>query len=79
MSALVLAQSEKALLMYVLLTLPSVVSATRRRLHDSGHSSWWLLAGLLPVIGTLMLLLQLLRKGQPHHNRFGPNPRVWLE
>ncbi|MFE8729916.1 DUF805 domain-containing protein, partial [Aeromonas hydrophila] len=35
--------------------LPSLAVAVRR-LHDTDRSGWWLLIGLIPVIGTLVLI-----------------------
>jgi uncharacterized membrane protein YhaH (DUF805 family) len=69
--------TEAALLGYVVMTCPALISSICRRLHDSGYSLRWLFMGLVPVLGTLFLLYGLLKKGEPYHNRFGPNPRVW--
>ncbi len=44
-----------SLLVSLALLLPSI-AVTARRLHDIGRSAWWLLIGLLPFIGTIMLL-----------------------
>ena len=38
------------------LLLPSLAVAVRR-LHDTGRSGWWLLIGLIPVIGTIVLIV----------------------
>ena len=38
------------------LLLPSLAVGARR-LHDTGRSGWWLLIGLIPVIGTLVLIV----------------------
>lgn len=38
------------------LLLPSLGIAARR-LHDTGRSAWWLLIGLLPVVGPIVLLV----------------------
>ena len=35
--------------------LPSLAVAARR-LHDTDRSAWWLLLGLIPIIGTLVLI-----------------------
>jgi FAD/FMN-containing dehydrogenase/uncharacterized membrane protein YhaH (DUF805 family) len=46
-----------------------------RRLRDRGRSPWWLLAGAVPVLGPLWLLIELgLRKGTPGENPHGPDP-----
>ncbi len=38
------------------LFLPSLAVAVRR-LHDTGRSGWWLLIGLIPIIGTIVLIV----------------------
>ena len=45
-----------------------------RRLHDTDRSGWWLLIGLIPVIGTIVLLVFLISGGTRGTNRFGPDP-----
>ena len=62
----------------VLVSLFGIVptfSAGVTRLHDRDHSAWWLLWGLLPLIGPILLLVQqgfLAGTGRP--NRYGPPP-----
>ncbi len=48
---------------YFLLMVIPVWSATVRRLHSLPKSGWWLLLGLVPVIGWFILLIWLLQKG----------------
>lgn len=48
---------------YYLLMIIPVWLATVRRLHSLPKSGWWLLLGLIPVIGTFILLIWLLQKG----------------
>lgn len=45
-----------------------------RRLHDTGRSGWWWLIGLIPVVGTIVLLVFLLQPSQPYDNQYGPVP-----
>lgn len=68
---------ERALLYYVLLTCPALLSSSCRRLHDAGYPAWVLVLGVVPILGNVFLVYCLLKLGQPYHNRFGPNPRVW--
>lgn len=42
-----------------------------RRLHDIDRSGWWLLLGLIPIVGTLVLLYFLVQPGTVGSNRFG--------
>jgi uncharacterized membrane protein YhaH (DUF805 family) len=56
-------------------TVPSI-AATVTRLHDRDHSAWWLLWGIVPGIGWLVLFVTIGLLGtQPHPNRHGPPPR----
>lgn len=53
--------------------LPSLAVAARR-LHDSGRTAWWLLIGLVPIIGAIVLLVFFVLESQPGDNVYGPNP-----
>ena len=50
-----------------------------RRLHDIGRCGWWGILIILPVVGWLILLFFLLRKGQECENRYGPPPIYFFE
>ncbi len=54
--------------------IPSLV-VTVRRLHDTDRTGWWILIGLIPVIGGIVLLIFMLLDSQPGANRYGPNPK----
>ena len=56
------------------LLLPSLAVSVRR-LHDTGRSGWWLLIGIIPLIGTIVLIVFLAQDGEPSANRFGANPK----
>ena len=43
-----------------------------RRLHDTDRSGWWLLIGLIPVIGWIVLVYWYASEGTPGTNQFGP-------
>ncbi|MFT3997824.1 MAG: DUF805 domain-containing protein [Asticcacaulis sp.] len=46
-----------------------------KRWHDRGRSGWWLLIGLVPVIGQVWTLIECgFLAGQRTGNRFGPSP-----
>ena len=53
------------------LLLP-LIAVGARRLHDSNHSGWWQLLGLIPVAGWLVMLIFFLLPGEEDDNRFGP-------
>lgn len=46
-----------------------------RRLHDRNKSGWWLLVGLIPVLGVFWMLIECgFKRGTDGDNRFGPSP-----
>ncbi|MCA8881432.1 MAG: DUF805 domain-containing protein [Rhodobacteraceae bacterium] len=62
-----------SLLASVALLLPSL-GVGARRLHDTGRTGWWLLIGLIPIVGILILLWWFTRPSvdTPEAERFGP-------
>jgi len=67
-------------ILYVLVALAMLLpnlAVLVRRLHDAGHSGWWLLIGLLPLIGAIVLLVFTLQgSDQPNQWGNGPDERV---
>ncbi|MBB5189897.1 uncharacterized membrane protein YhaH (DUF805 family) [Silvimonas terrae] len=55
--------------------IPSMAVAIRR-LHDGDHAGWWLFMALLPIVGSIVLLVFMLQQSTPGPNRFGPSPRL---
>lgn len=53
--------------------IPSL-AVSIRRLHDVGKSGWFLLISLIPVIGSIWLLILYIKDSAPGNNVFGPNP-----
>lgn len=53
--------------------LPSLAVGARR-LHDIGRSGWWLLIGLIPVIGLIVLIYFYVQPGERGPNPYGPDP-----
>lgn len=62
--------------LYTLATALPGLAVTVRRLHDSGTSGWWVLIGLVPLLGTLVLLILLVLPGTSGANVYGPDPRA---
>jgi uncharacterized membrane protein YhaH (DUF805 family) len=60
--------------LYVLATLIPFLAVGVRRLHDTGRSGWWMLIGVIPIIGAIVLLIFAVRDSQPTDNKYGPNP-----
>lgn len=56
------------------LLIPSIAVAIRR-LHDTNRSAWWILIGLLPILGALVLIVFYVLDGTPGPNRFGEDPK----
>lgn len=54
--------------------IPSLAVGVRR-LHDTDRSGWWLLIGLIPLIGLIVLIVFFVMDSQPGQNRFGANPK----
>ena len=55
----------------VLAFLLPLLAVGARRLHDIGKSGWFLLLGLIPVIGGLVLLYFMVQPSQPESNAYG--------
>ncbi|MCF8070142.1 MAG: DUF805 domain-containing protein [Desulfobacterales bacterium] len=55
------------------LIVPSI-SITARRLHDISKSGWWQLVALVPVIGSIVLIIFCVMDSHPQ-NQYGPNPK----
>jgi uncharacterized membrane protein YhaH (DUF805 family) len=55
------------------LLVPSIAAGVRR-LHDTDKSGWWLLLGLIPVVGAIVLIVFLCQRGTVGPNQFGPDP-----
>jgi uncharacterized membrane protein YhaH (DUF805 family) len=61
--------------LYSLAILVPSIAVGVRRLHDSGRKGWWMLIGLLPLIGALVLLYFFIQDSQPGSNEYGANPK----
>lgn len=54
--------------------LPNLGLAVRR-LHDTGRSGWWVLLGLIPVVGWIILIVWYCAPSQ-QNNQYGPTPNI---
>lgn len=61
--------------LYSLAVLLPALGLAVRRLHDTGRSGWWILIGLVPLIGGIVLLVFYVLDSQPGTNQYGPNPK----
>lgn len=51
------------------------LAVTVRRLHDTDRSGWWILIGLIPLVGFIVLLIFTVQDGTPGPNKHGPSPK----
>ncbi|MER7518447.1 DUF805 domain-containing protein [Streptomyces sp. NPDC126499] len=63
-------------LIYVLAVLIPSLALSVRRLHDTGRSGWWILIGLIPLVGFIILLVFYCSEGDQAQNAHGPNPKL---
>lgn len=52
------------------LFIPSLAAAVRR-LHDTGRSGWWFLIAIIPLIGTILLIIWLASDTKQENNQWG--------
>ena len=61
---------------YALAILIPGIAVGVRRLHDTNRSGWWLLIGLVPLIGTIVLIVFMVQDSQTGDNLYGQNPKT---
>ncbi len=61
-------------LLGLILFLPTL-AVTIRRMHDTDKSGWWILIGIIPLIGQIILIIFLAQDSQTGSNKWGPNPK----
>ena len=52
------------------------LAVTVRRLHDTGKSGWLYLLALIPYIGSLIIFIFTVIKGDRGDNKYGPDPKA---
>jgi uncharacterized membrane protein YhaH (DUF805 family) len=62
-------------MLYGLAVLVPGIAVSIRRLHDTDRSGWWLLLGLVPLVG-LVLIVFLVEDSMTSTNRYGQNPKL---
>lgn len=45
-----------------------------RRLHDTGKSGWWVLISLVPIVGSILLIVWMCKDSEGD-NAYGPCPK----
>lgn len=61
---------------YALAVFIPGIAVSVRRLHDTNRNGWWLLIGLIPLIGAIVLLVFMVQDSQPGENQYGSNPKT---
>lgn len=67
-------QTTSGILSLVLL-LPGL-GLSVRRLHDINKSGWWILLGLIPVVGAIVIIIWFAQNSQMQDNQYGPVPNM---
>ena len=62
-----------SILFMLAMVLPGL-SVSVRRLHDTDRSGWWLLVGLVPILGMFAVLAFMVIPGSDQTNRYGGVP-----
>lgn len=65
-------------MLYALAVLVPGLAVSIRRLHDTDRSGWWLLIGLIPILGAVALIVFMAQDSDAHENHYGPNPKLHL-
>jgi uncharacterized membrane protein YhaH (DUF805 family) len=60
---------------FVLAILIPSIAVQVRRFHDQDKSGWFVLLGLIPYLGGIVLLVFMCIEGTRGPNRFGPDPK----
>ncbi len=59
---------------YGLAVLVPSLAVTVRRLHDLGKGGGWIFVSLIPLVGSIWLIILLASRGEATENRFGNIP-----
>ncbi len=62
-------------LLSLALLLPNLGLAARR-LHDIDKSGWWLLIGIVPIVGWVLLIYWYCQPGTAGANQYGADPKA---
>jgi uncharacterized membrane protein YhaH (DUF805 family) len=62
-------------LIWIIATIVPALAVLVRRLHDTDRSGWWALIGLVPIIGTIAILIFTVTDSTQGENRYGASPK----
>ncbi|HIT15228.1 MAG TPA: DUF805 domain-containing protein [Candidatus Avimuribaculum pullicola] len=52
-----------------------MIAVSVRRLHDIGKSGWYYLVFLVPVVGTILMIIWGCQEGMVGRNQYGDDPK----
>ena len=61
--------------LYLLFIFLPSLAVLVRRLHDVGKSGWFVLISLIPLVGSIWILVLLCTDSIPGQNQYGLNPK----
>ena len=62
--------------LYSLAVLVPSLAVSVRRLHDIGKSGWWVLIGLVPLLGLIVMIIFTVKEGDHGPNAYGEDPKA---
>ena len=63
-------------LIYALFVLVPSLAVSVRRMHDIDKSGWTILLGLIPIVGTIILIVYACKAGTVGENKYGADPKA---
>ena len=63
-----------SLLLLLAIFIPGLACQVRR-FHDQGKSGWWVLLALVPLVGSIAVLVFMCLDGNAGDNEYGPDPK----
>jgi len=61
--------------LYILFIFLPSLAVLVRRLHDVGKSGWFVLISLIPIVGSIWILILVCTDSIPGKNQYGLNPK----
>ena len=63
-------------IVFSLAILVPTLAVSWRRLHDIGKKGVWYFINLIPIVGSIILLVWFCQEGTRGDNEFGPDPKA---
>ena len=61
--------------LYLLIIILPALAVAVRRLHDTSRSGWFLLIPLIPIVGSIVLIILFATASDNKKNAYGPVPK----